>query len=142
MNPVQLVAVFAENKPGQTARVTGLLAGAGINLRWVSVASTGPFGVMKLLVNDSQQAHQVLKSQGLAVSFLDVLAVEVEDQPGGLHAVADCLARQQINLDNTSGFVTGRRAVLIVEAHDLPRAQAAIERAGLRVLSREDLLSL
>ena len=52
MSTVRLLAVFVENKPGQSARITKLLAEARINIRWVTIASSGPFGVMKFLVTD------------------------------------------------------------------------------------------
>ncbi len=142
MNKVKLIAVFAENKPGQTARITGLLATAGVNVRWVTIASTGPFGVMKFLVDRPDAAFATLKQNGVAVSFLDVLAVEVTDRPGALHAVADCLAQNRLNLDNASGFVANRRAVLVIELHELERAQTLLQQAGLRVLTQAELLSL
>ena len=56
MSAVKLVAVFSENKPGQTARITKIIADAGVNIRWVTIASSGPFGVMKLLVNQCEAA--------------------------------------------------------------------------------------
>ncbi|MGD0538230.1 MAG: ACT domain-containing protein [Verrucomicrobiota bacterium] len=142
MNRVKLVAVFAENKPGQTARLTGVLAAAGVNVRWVTIASTGPFGVMKFLVDQPETAFAALKQHGVAVSFLDVLAVEVPDRPGALHAVADCLAQDKINLDNASGFVANQRAILVVEAHELARAEAVLQQAGLRVLTQAEMLGL
>jgi len=142
MSDVRLLAVFVENKPGQTAFITGLLAEAGINIRWVTIANSGPFGVMKFLVPDPDQAHRVLKQSNVMASFLEVLPVEVADQPGALRAVADCLAKEQINLDNTSGFVANNRAVVIVETHETERARAALVKQGLRVLSRQELLGL
>ena len=142
MNRVKLVAVFAENKPGQTARLTGVLATAGINVRWVTIASTGPFGVMKFLVDQPEAAFAALKQHGVAVSFLDVLAVEVPDRPGALYAVADCLAQAQLNLDNASGFVANQRAILVVEAQELARAEAVLQQAGLRVLTQAEMLGL
>jgi hypothetical protein len=142
MSDVRLLAVFVENKPGQTAFITRLLAEAGINIRWVTIANSGPFGVMKFLVPDPDQAHRVLKQSNVMASFLDVLPVEVADQPGALRAVADCLAKEQINLDNTSGFVANNRAVVIVETHETDRARAALVKQGLRVLSRQELLGL
>ena len=90
MSDVKLVAVFAENKPGQVAHFTKILANANINIRWVAVASTGPFGVMKFLVSDPSMAYQALKHEGFVAKLVDALAVEVPDKPGGLHAVADC----------------------------------------------------
>ena len=142
MSTVRLLAVFVENKPGQTARITKLLAEARINIRWVTIASSGPFGVMKFLVTDPDRARDVLKQQGLMASFLEVIPVEVADRPGALQTVAECLAKDNINLDNTSGFVANQRAVVIVETHDIERAQALLVRHGLRVLSWEELLQL
>ncbi len=142
MSTVRLVAVFVENKPGQTARITRLLADAGMNLRWVTIANSGPFGVMKFLVPDAEAAREVLKRDGVMASFLEVLPVEVPDQPGAIAQVAECLAKNAINLDNTSGFVANQRAVVIVETHDIERARAALVQNGLRVLSREELLGL
>jgi hypothetical protein len=142
MNAVKLVAIFAENKPGQTARITGILAEAGVNLRWVTIASSGRFGVLKFLVDKCDLAYQSLKQKGLMVSLVEALAVEVPDKPGALKAVADCLAAHDINLDNTSGFVANNRAILLIEVHELDQAKAVLERQGLRVLSQEEMLSL
>ena len=70
MNAVKLVAVFAENKPGQTARITKILADADVNIRWVTIANSGtlrrhevPGGTMPTL------AYQALKQQGFMASL-------------------------------------------------------------------------
>lgn len=142
MRPVRLIATFVENKPGQTAFVTKLLADAHVNIRWATIANSGPFGVMKFLVDDQDQAHDALKQHGLVVSFLDVLPVEVDDTPGALQTVAECLARSHVNLDNVSGFVANRRAIVIIETHETDRARQALTTQGLRILTREELLEL
>ena len=51
MSSMNLIAVFVENKPGQTARITKILADAGVNICWVTIANSGSFGVMKFLVD-------------------------------------------------------------------------------------------
>jgi hypothetical protein len=142
MSTLNLVAVFVENKPGQTARVTGIIADAGVNLRWITVASSGAFGVMKFLVDKREQAVQSLKQQGLMVSLLEVLGVEVENKPGTLQAVAELLAANNINLDNCSGFVANNRAILVIETHDLDRARSVLQTHGLRLLTQEQMLNL
>jgi len=139
MNDVKLVAVFAENKPGQAAHFTRILANAGINIRWVTVSSSGPFGVMKFLVSDPERACQALRREDLIAKLVDALAVEVPDRPGGLHAVADCLARQQINLDNASGFIANNRAILVLEVPDAVRAGDILKERGLHLLTQEEL---
>ena len=142
MNPIQLVAIFAENKPGQTARVTGILANAHINIRCATLASTGKFGVMKLLVNDPELACQALKHEGFPATLIEVLAVALPDKPGALHAIADCLAKDGLNLDNLSGFVVNQRAVLVLEVQKVPRAREVLQKQGLHVLAPEELLAL
>ncbi len=142
MSAVHLVAVFVENKPGQTARITRLLAEAGVNLRWFTIANSGSFGVMRFLVDQSDAAIRALKDKGVMVSPVEVIAVEVPDKPGSLQAVADLLGRNNINLDNSSGFVAGQRAVLIIEVHELAQARAILEGEGLRLLSQEEMLRL
>jgi hypothetical protein len=142
MSTVQLLAVFVENKPGQTARITRLLAEARMNIRWVTIANSGSFVVMKFLVPDPDGARDVLKRDGVMASLLEVIPVEVPDQPGALCKVAECLAKASINLDNTSGFEANQRAIVLVETHAIERAHAVLVQNGLRVLSREELLAL
>jgi hypothetical protein len=139
MNDVKLVAAFAENKPGQVAHFTKILADASINIRWLAVASTGPFGVMKFLVSDPEMACQALKHEGFVVKLVDALAIEVPDKPGGLHAVADCLAKHNINLDNASGFIANNRAILVIEVSNHDLAHEVLKKQGFRVLSQKEL---
>ena len=142
MSAVNLVAVFVENKPGQTARITKLLADAGVNLRWFTIANSGSFGVMRFLVDQRELAVRALKEKGVMVSLLEVLAVEVPDKPGSLQAVADLLSRNNLNLDNSSGFVAHNRAVLIVEVQELAQARVVLEKEGLHLLTQEEMLRL
>jgi hypothetical protein len=142
MSALNLVAVFVENRPGQTALVTRILADAGANIRWVTIASSGRFGVMKFLVDKCEQAVESLKAKGLMVSLLEVLAVEVDNKPGALQAVADCLGRNDINLENCSGFVANNRAILVVEVHELARARGILEKLGLRLITQDEMLRL
>jgi hypothetical protein len=142
MSAVNLVAVFVENKPGQTARITKLLAEADVNVRWVTIANSGNFGVMKFLVDRHDLAVRALKTNGLMVSDLEVLAVEVTDKPGSLQAVADMLGGNSINLDNCSGYVANNRAILVIEVHQIAQARAVLEKQGLHLLSQEEMLKL
>ena len=137
---MNLVAVFVENKPGQTANVAKILSDAGVNVCWVTIASSGSFGVMKFLVDKLELAVKSLKAKGFMVSQLGVLAVEVLNRPGSLQTVADLLSRNGLNLDNCSGFVSNGHAVLVIEVPDLSRAQAVLLENGLRLLSQEELL--
>lgn len=142
MNAMNLIAVFVENKPGQTARITKILAGVGVNIYWVTIANSGSFGVMKFLVDNPDPAVQALRQQGLMVSLLQVLAVEVPNKPGALQSVAEALVRSDLNLENCSGFVANDRAILLIELSDLEPAKAVLANLKLHLLSQEEMLRL
>ncbi len=142
MSAVRLVAVFAENRPGETARITKILADAHVNIRWVTIATSERFGVMKFLVDRFDLAQQSFREQGVTVSSVEVLAVEVQDKPGALHAVAECLASNNINVDNISGFVANKRAALVIEVRGVASAGTILEKHGLRLLTQEEMLKL
>jgi hypothetical protein len=138
----QLIAVFLENKPGQTAQVSKILADAGISLYWLTMANYGTFGVMKFLVDKCDMAVRELRQRGFLLALLPVLAVETDNRPGALLRVTDSLRAQNINLDNCSGFASGDHAILIVEVPDVVQARATLEGQGFRILSEEEILRI
>jgi hypothetical protein len=144
MHKVRLVAVFVEDKLGTLALTTIVLAEAGVNIRWVGIASGERFGVIRFLVDQVETAQKALADHGFAVSLNEVLALEVEDRPGGLARVAEVLARHGVNVVNASGFVvaSGKRAVMIIEAEDMDKAHAALRGQHVRLLSEEELTKL
>ena len=142
MKPVNLIAVFAENKLGQMSRITQALVDEGVNIRWVTFATSERFGVIKFLVDKTGPAFAALQRLGWTVSLVEVLAVEVPDKPGGLHAVVDCLTRHSINVENSSGFVANRRAVVLIEVNDIAPARRILAKAKFSLLSQEEMLRL
>jgi hypothetical protein len=142
MSSVRLLATFAENKIGQLARTTRVLSDVGVNILWVTIASTESFGVIKLLVDKTALATEALRQHGITVSQIEVLAIEVEDRPGGLNLVSECLAREGINVENASCFVSQKRAVLLIEVTDLERSRQTLTQANLSLVSGEELHSI
>jgi hypothetical protein len=142
MKPVQMIAVFAENKLGQMSRITQALADEGVNIRWVTFATSERFGVIKFMVDQTDVAARALEHKGWTVSLVEVLAVEVPDKPGGLHAVIDCLTRHGINVENSSGFVANNRAVVLIEVKDVAAARKVLAKEKLHQLSQEEMLKL
>ena len=142
MVAINLVAVFVENKPGQTARITKFLAEAGVNLSWLTIANSGSFGVMRFLVDQPDAAVRTLKEKGVMVSLVQALAVEVPNKPGSLQAVADLLGRSNINVDNCSGFVAHNHAILLIEVHQVAEACAILQKQGFQLLDQKQMLKL
>ena len=78
------LSIFAENKPGVLARITGVLAKAKISIRATTISTSDTFGVISLIVDDPQRAKTALTEAGMTVHLRSVLAVLIPDRPGGL----------------------------------------------------------
>ena len=141
---VEQIAVFLENKSGRLAEITATLATAGINIRSLSVADTSDFGILRLIVDDVEQAKQVLKDGGFTVGITNVIAVEVDDRSGGLASVLKTIDHAEINVEYMYAFVnnSGENAVLIFRFDDMDRAIAALQGDRFSLLSGEQICSL
>lgn len=141
---VEQISIFIENKSGRLAEVAGILGDAGINIRSLSLADTSDFGILRLIVNDVEQAKAVLKDKGFTVSKTEVVAVEVPDQPGGLAAILKVLDRERINVEYMYAFVErcGGNAVIIFRFDEPDKAIAALQGSSISILDGERLYSL
>ena len=144
MKPVQLLAVFAENKPDQLARISRELADASVNIHWVGIADVQKFGVIRFLVDKCDLAYQWLKQHDFTISLVEVLAVEVEDRPGGLADILRVLASDKVNVEYMYGFVekSGGKALMVFRFEEPERAIEALTRNKLKVIGPTDIVSL
>lgn len=102
---VEQISIFLENKAGRLVEVTRALAEAKINIRALSLADTSDFGILRLIVDDTEKAKLVLKEKGLTVGRTNVVAVEVNDTPGGLDHILHVLSDENINVEYMYAFV-------------------------------------
>ena len=98
MNILQ-ISVFLENRAGQLAEITRLLAQEGVDIRALSIAETTDYGLARMIVSDAQKASSVLLHHGDILSMTPVWAVEVPDQPGGLAELLGLLAENHIDVE-------------------------------------------
>lgn len=135
------LTIPAENKPGVLARVTSILARKKINIRSATISSFGDSGFINLVVDNPKQGHKVLKNEGIAVELKEIIAVLIEDRPGGLDKLLQILFAENINIENGYGFVIESRknAVFILDVNDLTRARDLIETSGFKTLSPQQL---
>ncbi len=138
------VAVFSENKPGKLEAVTKLLAGEGVNIRAITIADSGDFGVIKLLVDQPDRAVDILTGHGLVATLKEVVAARVSDRPGGLLRIARTLTAHRINVDDAYGFVlrSGHSGVFVIQVADPASASRLLKEAGIELLDENDLYNL
>jgi len=141
MMKVKQISVFLENKSGRLSAVTNLLATKGINIRALSIADTSDFGILRLIVDDPDQAYRILREGAFTVSVTEVIGVEMPDEPGGLARVLAVLEKARINIEYLYAFI-GRGqggALVIFRVENLDEAVQHLQAAGIKVIQGEAL---
>jgi hypothetical protein len=138
------VSVFLENKKGRLAEVTGLLSNEGINIRAMSLADMPDLGVLRLIVDDRGRCLRVLKAHDFVAQETEVIAVEIEDKPGGLHRVVEVLDREGINIEYMYTFFRKNvgTAIVVFKIDDAVRAVDTLNRNGIPVLPEDVVQNL
>ncbi|MHC1627144.1 MAG: ACT domain-containing protein [Methanoculleaceae archaeon] len=131
---IKQISIFSENRPGRLAAIAGALEKAGVNIFAFSIAEADGFGVVRALVDRPETAHRTLSELGFRVTFTDVIAVRMRDEPGGLHEIARSLGDANINIEYAYAY-SGRDAAVLILRVDRPEAAVeAIRKRGGEVL--------
>jgi hypothetical protein len=136
---IKQISIFLENRKGRLADVTDLLTRSKINMRALSLADTADFGVLRIIVNDREKCLQVLRDNDFIAQETDVVAVEVPDEPGGLHAILALFDENEINIEYMYAFVEKKmdRAAVIFKIDDHEKALDVLKTKGINVLTRD-----
>lgn len=135
------ISVFLENNPGKLEKITTILSDNNINLRAMSLASSGDFGVMKLLVDDPDKAFNVLKQNKITVTKRQIIAVVVDNVPGSFNKLLLTLSSNKINIEDCYGFLlsNGSTAAIILEIENYPDTANFLRDKGFKVLESEQI---
>ncbi len=141
---VEQISIFIENKSGRLAEITRVLGNNGVNILALSLADTSDFGILRLLVDNTDVALSTLKEGGFTVNKTDVVAVEVPDQPGGLSEILQILDNAQINVEYMYAFVerNAGNAVIIFRFDEIDSAIDTLKGEGINILSGVQLYTL
>ncbi|HEY3283765.1 MAG TPA: ACT domain-containing protein [Armatimonadota bacterium] len=136
---VQQLAVFLENKAGRLADVTKVLGDAGVNVRGFSVADSSEYGILRLIVDDTNKALSALKARSFTVHCSDVLCVRVPDRPGALSSALSVLGDKGINIEYMYPIAI---AVIVFGVERLEYAIESLQSTDTVVLTAEDIAGL
>lgn len=138
---VHQISVFLENRAGQLAEITKVLALGGVDLRAISIAETKEYGVLRMIVSNADLATGILLSHGYILSMTPVTVIEVPDQTGGLAPVLEVLAEGQIDVEYMYSLFTHKegKAYMVFRVSAEAKFGELLEAHGLKVASKEEL---
>ena len=138
---IHQISVFLENRAGQLAEITKVLADSGIDMRAISIAETADYGVLRLIVDQPQKTTATLLEHGFVLSMTPVTVVAVPDQPGGLAPVLQLVAEGSIDIEYMYSLFTHKegRAYMVFRVSDDEKFTALLQEHGIAAVSSEEL---
>ena len=141
---VEQISIFLENKSGRLAEVTKILGDNQIDISALSIADTTDFGILRLIVNNPEKAVHVLKEKGFTVSSTSVIAIGIQDRPGGLSKALEILDQAKIGIEYMYAFVgkAEDEAMVLLRVEDPTKAVETLRTNDVSVLSAKQVYKL
>ena len=138
---IHQITVFLENRSGQLAQITRLLADAGVDVRAISIAETTDYGLARMIVDDSHKASDILLQHGDILSMTPVWAVEVPDRPAGLAELLSVLADACVDVEYMYSLFTHKDgyAYMVLRVSDEAKLLKAVDAHEIKLMSPEEL---
>lgn len=135
------LTVFVQNEQGALVSITETLATHNVNIRALSIADTEDFGILRLIVNDTETALNTLKDAGYLIKTTDVVGVKIGDEPGKLSVALKVLDENHINMEYLYAFMTRteKHAYLVMRVADNQKAETALEANGFHIITDKDV---
>lgn len=120
---IKQLSIFLQNKLGRFSEMATLLGASGINMLAFTVAENADFGIVRLIVDDTDRALEVLRAHSFAASITDVLLLEMPDEPGSLARHMEKLSQAGLSIEYMYAFSQGNAAHVVIKTNDIPRTQ-------------------
>ncbi len=138
------ISIFLENRKGRLYEVCSLLGKNKINIRALNIAETPEFGILRIVVDRPEDAVKLLKENGFVANLTDIVAVEVEDRPGGLASILKIFSDNNINLEYMYGFVekSSDKALLVFRFDEPDKAIEVLLKNKIKIIGKKDISEL
>lgn len=138
---IHQISVFLENRTGQLAEITRLLAQEHVDIRAISIAEATDYGLARMIVDDAPRASAILLQHGDILSMTPVWAVEVPDRPAGLAELLSVLAEHHVDVEYMYSLFTHKDgyAYMVLRISDEAAFLAAVSTAEIKLVGKEEL---
>ena len=138
---IHQISVFLENRAGQLAEITRLLAENQIDIRAISIAETADYGLARMIVDDAYKASSILLQHGDILSMTPVWAVEVPDRPAGLAELLAVLAEAHVDVEYMYSLFTHREgnAYMVLRISDEPKFLSTLGDRKIKIMTKQEL---
>ena len=139
---IHQLSIFVENQQGTLLKVLDILKEAGIQLVATTIADTQEYGIYRVICSEPTRAYIILKEAGINVALTDVLALELDNQPGRAADAIRVISAAGVSIKYMYTFLLGGKGVMIFRADPCDKAKEAIILNKLKFIAEENLSKL
>lgn len=138
---IKQLSIFVENQFGRLESIIDAMGKSGVNIRALSLADTTDFGILRVIVDDTDKAKSALDEIGVIAKATDVIAVYIDDKSGGLASILKLITDAEISVEYMYAFLSRDegKALMVLKADDEARAEKVLTENGVALLDPKEL---
>ena len=135
------ISVFLENRTGRLDEVLETLKVNNINILSLSLADTSDYGLLRMIVSDSETCKTALKEAGFSAQLTPVIAVKLSHQVGQLQAILAEIDKAGMNIEYMYALATGNNdASIVIRTADVESTAQVLEKMGVELVRNSELV--
>jgi hypothetical protein len=139
---IHQLSVFLENKSGRLTEVLEVLGEENIRITALSVADSTEFGILRLIVSDSDKARELLKKHSFTVNVTEVISVIAPNEAKHYALVLKILSDMDLSVEYTYAFSLGDKSIIFLRCTDIDEAIKALKSHEMELLKASDLYKI
>jgi hypothetical protein len=139
---IHQLSVFLENKSGRLTEVLEVLGEENIRITALSVADSTEFGILRLIVSDSDKARELLKKHSFTVNVTEVISVIAPNGAKHYALVLKILSDMDLSVEYTYAFSLGDKSIIFLRCTDIDEAIKALKSHEMELLKASDLYKI
>lgn len=137
---VEQISVLLRNEPGVLKKILESISEGNINILGLTINETAAFGELRLVVNDTKKARDILKKMDLSHNVVKVIVVDLQDKPGKLLEIARLLSENDINIDYIYTLASGNNSALIaIKTWDMNATEEILLANKIKIVTLENM---
>jgi hypothetical protein len=139
---IHQLSIFIENRSGTLIKVLDALKEANIQIVASTIADTAEYGIYRLICSEPLRAYEELKKAGIAVALSDVLALELDDEPGRAADAISTFSKAGISIAYMYTFLLRGKGIMVFRTDNPELARETILQNNLNYIAEKDLSKL
>jgi hypothetical protein len=134
--------IFLENRVGRLHELMRLFEGREIRIVALSIANSVDCAFVRLMVNDTDRAREILQFSHFSFAETDLVGVELPDAPQPFVRICLALLQAELNIHYTYPLIYRRngRGAIAMYVDDVDLALKTLSEKGLQTITERDLL--